>query len=678
MSTQLSAHGRAAPPGPRHARTGRWSTARQVRIGAALLVAVAITVRGWLVAGRDYFNDDLRLLHLADQHPLLSPAYLFHDHDGQFMPGGFLVIGLAERIAPLQWWPAALSIVALQVLASVALLRLLRVLLGDRPLLLVPLAFGLFTPLTLGSTAWWAAALNSLPLQAGLAWFLADAVLLARTGSRRYARGGTVAFAVSLLFYLKAVLIPWVGVAVVALVLLRDGERAPLALTWHRARALWTRSLAVTGVWAVVFLLTRNRDPVAPGDLGDLLATIGAGWRALAAAVLGGPSGWFTEPPQAPTATVPVWLWLAGALLLLTACVWTCRRRRGAAAVWALVVAEVTGGLVIAAAGRGALGLGDTLPLACRYYAVEAVLLPVAGALLATLPPRDGGTAALPPSVLPLLRTAERTRATLLARVPGLVRAASVARAAARTRAAALTRAATPAAEAAVARVPALARLAGRPGDRSVPVTTAATVVFVLLALVATAGYHRAWQVDRSGAYLAAARESLAAAGPAPLLDQTMPADVMWTLSHPGNLLSRVLSPLEDRPDFADSTTDLRVVDDAGHLRAGDVAPRTTLFPGPWPDCGWAVGSGEDTVVVMDRLLPAWEWTAELNYAADRDGVVVLALPSGEAVRAEVRAGVNTLYVRLAGEGRELRMAAQTPDLVLCVGGGVVGDAVVA
>jgi hypothetical protein len=304
------------------------------------------------------------------------------------MPGALALVQVVERVAPLQWWPAAATIVGLQLLASLALLRLLRVLLGDRPLLLVPLAVGLFTPVTLGSLTWWAAALNSLPLQAGLAWVAAEAVLLARTGRRRHAVRGTVGVAVTLLFYLKAVLVAPFAFAVVALLLRRDGERAWLVEAERRGRALWAGSLAVLALWAGAFVLTRTAAPVRADGTGAVVDTVVAGFRALGPAVLGGPVGWTTFPPSAPLGDVPAWSVAAGGLVLLAACAWTCLRLRGAVLVWVLVLAEVTGGLLLAGAGRAALDLGEVLPLAYRYFAAEAVVLPVAGALLATLPRR--------------------------------------------------------------------------------------------------------------------------------------------------------------------------------------------------------------------------------------------------------------------------------------------------
>ncbi len=65
--------------------------------------------------------------------------FLFDDHDGHVMPAAFLVAGVITQLSPLNWVGPAISLVVLQVLASLALLRGLYVILGWRPVLLVPL-----------------------------------------------------------------------------------------------------------------------------------------------------------------------------------------------------------------------------------------------------------------------------------------------------------------------------------------------------------------------------------------------------------------------------------------------------------------------------------------------------------------------------------------------------------
>ena len=146
------------------------------------------------------------------------------------MPAAFLVAGAITRLVPLNWVGPAISLVVLQLLASLALLRSLYVILGWRPVLLVPLTFALFTPLGVPGFAWWAAALNSLPMLAALAWVCADAILLVRTGNRRYAATGVLAYLGGLLFFEKAAVIPFVAFAVAALLCHRSQWRSTMGI----------------------------------------------------------------------------------------------------------------------------------------------------------------------------------------------------------------------------------------------------------------------------------------------------------------------------------------------------------------------------------------------------------------------------------------------------------------
>lgn len=195
---------------------------RPVLLVAVLLILAQIALRGW-VAGRGYFYwDDLILVGRADRYPLWSADLLLYDHDGHFMPLAFATAWVVTRIAPLQWAGPVVTMVLLQLAASVAVLRMLLVLVPRRAgavrwAVLIPLIGYLFCPLTLPAFAWWAASLNALPLQFALAWVIADAVLLVRTGRGRYAISGVLVLIVGLLFFEKAVVVPFVAFAVAVL-----------------------------------------------------------------------------------------------------------------------------------------------------------------------------------------------------------------------------------------------------------------------------------------------------------------------------------------------------------------------------------------------------------------------------------------------------------------------------
>src|ERR1700742_4409888 len=211
---------------------------------AAALVAAQLVVRAILAFRGYYYWDDLILVGKAGTHGLLSPSYLFDDHDGHVMPAAFLVAGAITRMAPLNWVGPAISLLVLQLVASLALLRALHVILGWRPVLLVPLTFALFTPLGVPGFAWWAAALNSLPMLAALAWVCADAIMLVRTGNQRYALTGVLAYFSGLLFFEKAAVIPFVAFAVTTLLWHVRGDQTALRTVWRAGIRLWLASLA--------------------------------------------------------------------------------------------------------------------------------------------------------------------------------------------------------------------------------------------------------------------------------------------------------------------------------------------------------------------------------------------------------------------------------------------------
>src|SRR5258708_39937704 len=184
---------------------------------AAALIVVQLVIRAVLAFSGYFYWDDLILIGRAGTQDLLSPGYLFDDHDGHVMPGAFLVAGGITRLAPLNWIGPAISLVVLQLLASLALLRALHVILGWRPVLVLPLTFALFTPLGVPAFAWWAAALNSLPMLAALAWVTGDALLLVRTGNHRYAVTGLLVYLGGLVVFGEAAVIPFVAFTIAAL-----------------------------------------------------------------------------------------------------------------------------------------------------------------------------------------------------------------------------------------------------------------------------------------------------------------------------------------------------------------------------------------------------------------------------------------------------------------------------
>ena len=101
------------------------SSARKITVLAATLMVAQLIVRSWIVASGDFYWDDLVLVGHAVS-PILSWDFLGTAHDGHFMPGAFLTVGVTTLIAPLEWWLPAVTLVVLQAVASIAVWHMIR------------------------------------------------------------------------------------------------------------------------------------------------------------------------------------------------------------------------------------------------------------------------------------------------------------------------------------------------------------------------------------------------------------------------------------------------------------------------------------------------------------------------------------------------------------------------
>ena len=580
---------------------------RTARI-ALLLIAVHLAVRAVLAFGGYFYWDDLILVGRAGTQPLLSPAYLFDDHDGHVMPAAFLLAGTITRLAPLNWVGPALSLVVLAALAALALLRALYVILGWRPVLLAPLTFALFTPLAIPSYAWWAAGLNSLPMSAAMAWVCADAILLIRTGRRRYAVSAVLVYVGGLLFFEKSAIIPFVAFAVVALyghvtatVSVRD--------VWRRGARVWLACLAVTVAWVGVYLLVvdQRRWSFDLAMTWDLLAR--SVTHGVVPGLIGGPWQWQRWAPASPWATPGSVVMVLGWAALAAVVAVTLYRKERLGPVWLTALGYVAACQVPIYLMRSSRFTALELAQSLRYLPDLVLVLTLLAAVGLCAPNRPGSSRL----------DASRVRSVALA---GL------------------------------------------------------TSVFVASSLYSTATFLRSWQDNPTESYLRTAQAGLAAAraeSDAPLLDQEVDPLVLQRVAWPENLTSHMFALLDDRPEFAGSTTQLRMLDSQGHVVDAVVTWVRSIAPGPLPQCGYLVQPDFPAVLPLDGpLLPA-DWTAELNYLANSDGSIVVALSEGEEVRVPVRPGLNRVFVRLSGAGDAITVRADTAALSVCLASGPVG-----
>jgi hypothetical protein len=582
----------------------------RVALAAAVLITVQLGIRAVLAFGGYFYWDDLILIGKAGTEGLLSPSYLFDDHDGHVMPAAFLLAGALIRLAPLDWTGPAISLVVLQLLASLALLRALYVILGWRWVLLIPLTFALFTPLAVPGFAWWAAALNSLPMLAALAWVCADAILLVRTGNQRYALTGVLVYFGGLLFFEKAAVIPFVAFAVAALLCHVRGDGPALRTVWRAGLRLWIASLTLTAAWVAVYLAVVNqrRWSFDPSMTWDLL------WRSITHGIVpglaGGPWHWDRWAPASPWATPPPLVMALGWLVLIGVFALSlfCKRRIGP--VWLTVAGYTVACQVpiyfMRSSKQTALELAQTL----RYLPDLVVVLALLGAVALCAPNRPAAARWL---------DGWPQRALVTTALAVLFVASSL----------------------------------------------YSTATF----LTSWRDNPAQPYLQNARASLAAAHAN----SRAPMLDQEVDPLVLQRVAAPQNLVSHMFALLRDRPEFAPATTQLRMLDSSGRLIKARVTWVRTVAPGPTPQCGYFVQPDKPARLVLDGpLLPA-DWTVELNYLANSDGSMTLSLTYGPDVKVPVHPGLNRVFARLPGAGDAITVRANTTALALCIASGPVG-----
>ncbi len=608
-------------------------------IAGALIIA-ALVVRGWVAVSGNFYWDDLILIGRASTNNIASWTYLGHSHDGHFMPATFLVAGISTLIAPVNWAVPAVTLIVLQAIASVSVWRMIRVIAGTSPsrnvagvrvAALAALVFYLFTPMTVPAFAWWAAGLNSLPLQAAMAWIVTDAILLTRDDRdpgqvRTIAIRSSIIFLVALAFFEKSLFI--LPVAFIAAVLAaRWGRRdsvSAVADVFLRARALWVSMAVIFAVWLIVFFSVSD----ATAGQHSITQTMQLVWRsinnAIVPSLIGGPWEWSRWTPSPPMGFPPVWMivvgWVVAAGLVAVAFM----RRRGAAAVLLCTAIYPVLAQIPAMWNRSSANTALELAQTMRYLPDTAVVFTLAAALLIASPPKSSPTS---------------DRADTGGR-----------------------------------------HALGRDdATRSVPPAVVGVAVLTALAaassLIALAGFSSSWQDNPTGPYLATARSSLAANREHPMFDQSLPLEVLLPVAFPQNQISHTFGRVTDRPQFGRYTDKVIVLDTSGTAVDGEVTQRRLIRPGSGT-CGNPEITGPGKLT-LDGPLLQWQWTMAVSYCANRNGEAEFSLDGGgPAVRVPISAGLHIIYVQLDGRGEGINVRPVTDGLTLHTGEGRVGEVV--
>lgn len=314
--------------------TGRARAAERGDVVLAVAITMIAVQLVWKfdLVRRTYFRQDDFVFIARGLEQGLSWDYLMRVDYGHLVPGPFAIQWAMGRLGVYNDVLAHIVTMGLQAAAGLALLRLLRLLFGTRPAILVPLGFALLTPMTISALSWWAVVIETLPFQIALPMALASHVHHVRTGRFRHAVAAAAWTVAGMAFFVKS---PFI--LVLAFV---------LTLGWFPKadrRPAWLLYLVVVAAYAVVFfrqLLTSvqiTNDTVRP-ELPDPATAAGFAWNLLTGALvptaLGGPWRWRPITEDYALADVPTaaaWAALAVAAAVVA---FSVRHRRRAWLAW--------------------------------------------------------------------------------------------------------------------------------------------------------------------------------------------------------------------------------------------------------------------------------------------------------------------------------------------------------
>lgn len=555
-----------------------------VTLAAGALVVVGLAFRAWIVVGSWFYGDDLEWLATVARGGA-DLGWMFSAHDSQLMPLGLALAKVTGSAGAYAWPAAAAQILVLQAAASVACWRMLTVLFGRRPEILVLLSAYLFSVLTVPAVTWWAVALNQLPLHVALFAAVTTHVQYLRTGRRRYVAWTGLWLVVGYLAYVKTLLVVLVLVLIAVLSFASGGP-------WHRVRdslrrfwPAWVTYGALTAAYLYVYVVHVPSPLSSDGDV-DYLAVADTLVRtSLGPGLVGGPWRWDDRNAPVLTANAPEILILMSWLVVVAGGVYLLVTRRRAWRVLLIVVPYLAVTVYLVSAGRAYL-LGAAAGTEFRYLADFGALLPLVLGL-AWLPVRGA------------VETVERR---------GLP-----------------------------------------PVPRRGALLVGGVAVFVVSAAVSTFPYAAAWHDDyTTRAFIGNARASLDdALSPPVLADEPVAPDELGSmLFFPYNQPSYFLAPVDDQFTSATAGNDLSTLSPAGKIRDAGVTAGIEATMSPDAPCGRVV-SAQTRLPLASATLDYQFWM-RIGYLSGTSSTLSVDAGDNHA-EVDLRSGLHSLLVRTDG-----------------------------
>ncbi len=293
-----------------------WARGRGVVLCGLVLIAAQLIWKSLFLSNYFFYQDDFHFMELALGHSF-TWSYLTLVGAGHWFPGVYAICWVVARIALYNWAFASAITIVMLAAASLAALRLLRTLFGNRPAILVLLLIYLLCPLVIMDTRWWSAAIELLPLQLAIFMALNAQVHYVRSGRFRHALAVAAWLAFGLIFNEKALILPLLLFAITSAFFMEGSWPRTIGQCLVKYWRSWLLEAAMVAVYAVVFassLRTSTVQPRIPDTAAGVFTLI---WELLkdnfVPGAIGGPWQWFptSEAQYAAAAPPPTLAWLS-------------------------------------------------------------------------------------------------------------------------------------------------------------------------------------------------------------------------------------------------------------------------------------------------------------------------------------------------------------------------------
>ena len=595
---------------------------RSVLLGAAGLIALQVVLRAYVLLGGWFLYDDFAFIGRAASQPLWSHDYLLSSWNGHVMPGAFLWVKVLHALWPLNYIPVAISDAIAGGLVGLIVYRLLTSLFGRRPAVLIPLAFFLFSTITLPAAAWWAAALNQIPGMAAIAGALLLQVRYHRYGRVRDGFLGALAMLMGL-FFSEKVLLAFPVIFALSFFYFTGGSPLTRFRRCLRDHApVWTAQGVIAAIYVVYYLVAVPTPVQGDARVEVTLQTMGTNLvGGILPAAWGGPYRWLRLGVGAvadPSSATIVITAVISALLVA----WSVYRSHRAVFGWLVIALYWAANAFILGITRAAI-VGPLIGREFRYSTDVALIMAIFGAL-ACIPLAGTFAKGAPQRLMPRRERSGR----------------------------------------------------GQPPATEGAIATAVTVAIVVTSALSTFQFDRAWRNDVTPRFVGTvAADVRGAQGPVTVANLALPEAASPSGTGVIAMASDVVGSLPNPPKVlmaGQSTSRLFVLDDSGHLRAVWVDGFKSK-PGPEAGCGWRIAPDKEVRIPLDGKTVGWAWFARVGYIASMESEVTVTA-GNTTTKVHLLPGLNQFYVMATGEVGEVTFSNLTYGM-LCTDDVTVGFA---